>query len=100
MLRRGARCISASRVADVVVGDGGLLSVTLIRRASQSLRTPGSGPGRISHAAFGRIRASAGVTDSMTTDLADQDGGYSGNDASDSGKRPLLGEPASGKDPL
>jgi len=32
MLRRGARCISASRVADVVVGDGGLLSVTLIRR--------------------------------------------------------------------
>jgi len=40
------------------------------------------------------------VTDSMTTDLADQDGGYSGNDASDSGKRPLLGEPASGKDPL
>jgi len=69
-------------------------------RDSQSLRTPGSGPGRISHAAFGRIRASAGVTDSMTTDLADQDGGYSGNDAADSGKRPLLGEPASGKDPL
>jgi hypothetical protein len=32
MLRCGARCISASRLADSFIGDGGLLSVTLIRR--------------------------------------------------------------------
>jgi hypothetical protein len=32
MLRCGARCISASRLADGLIGDGGLLSVTLIRR--------------------------------------------------------------------
>jgi hypothetical protein len=40
------------------------------------------------------------MADSMTTGLADQDGGDSGTDATASGKWPLLGEPASGKDPL
>lgn len=40
------------------------------------------------------------MADSMTTGLADQDGGDSGTRATASGKRPLLSEPASGKDPL
>ena len=34
------------------------------------------------------------------TGLADQDGSDSGTDVTVSGKRSLLGEPASGKDPL
>src|ERR1022692_2752372 len=69
-------------------------------RDSQSLNIPGSGPGRITHAVLSRVRASTGMADSMTTGLADQDGGDSGTDATASGKWPLLGEPASGKDPL
>jgi hypothetical protein len=69
-------------------------------RDSQSLHDPGSGPGRITHAAISRMRASTGMADSMTTGLVDQDGGDSGTRATASGKRPLLSEPASGKDPL
>jgi len=68
-------------------------------RYSQSLLLPGSGPGRITHAASGRVRANTGMADSMTTGLADQDGGDSGNDAAADGE-PRLREPASGKDPL
>jgi hypothetical protein len=100
MPRHGARCVSASRQADVAIGNVGLLSVTFIRRETpKACMTLAQGPDGSRMRPAGCEQAT-GMADSMTTGLADQDGGDSGTRATASGKRPLLSEPASGKDPL